>query len=138
MKEIIEDIWILTKAGVPMFYLNEPTKKDKGQVSCILSALSIWIDAIHKSEQFSIETLSDKLTLKYCHNGQVIVGVITKKNTKEKKILPQLNTLCRLIEGFFGNKDFFNFNGDTAEFQDLATEIMALDAVSFRRPVLIH
>lgn len=138
MKGFIDDIWIFTKYGIPMFYLHGDKKKDICQLSSMLSVISIFLNIMSASEHYSLETSRQKITMQYCHDTQVIAGVVTKKTVKEKQIIPQLNIICSLIEGFFSEKDLSTFNGDISIFEDLEVEIMELRNIRLCQPVMIH
>ena len=81
-KGFIEDIWILTNTGIPMYYLSND--RDEHLTSGFLSAISIFTNIINVSEHYYFETSNKRITMTYCHSRKVIVCCVTDSCIKEK------------------------------------------------------
>ena len=118
MEKILQDIWIMTDSGLILFSELSKTQIDEHLFAGLLSALTCFAEELTDQSLDNIEMESKKIYI--VRHDEITFVVSTSKDTKEKKLLNELN---KVISSFFElyEEKLINWNQDTTLFKNFGT-----------------
>lgn len=123
MSSVLEELWIFSRAGIPIVEISKDTRLDKFLMGSFISAIKIYSQ--HLSEEglncFILE--NHKFILKSMMDGNAILVCRTDVNMKDKKIDKQCDVIARIFEELYKPEDVKNWDGTLSYFDEFKEKL---------------
>ncbi len=123
MSSVLEELWIFSRAGIPIVEFSKDTGLDKFLMGSFISAIKLYSQ--HLSEEglncFILE--NHKFILKSMMDGNAILVCRTDVNMKDKKIDKQCDVIARIFEELYKPEDVKNWDGTLSYFDEFKEKL---------------
>jgi len=129
LAKVLQDIWILSEAGIVVFHRHFEEKMDEQLFGGLLSALYMFSEEIGRGGISNFE-LSDKRFFLQKKNNFLFV-INASKDAKSKKVIEGLETLVNNFFELYPENVLKNWNGDIRLFSNFEEKINeSLEAIN--------
>jgi hypothetical protein len=123
MSSIIEELWIFSKAGIPIVEISKTQVIDKHNMGYFISAMKSFSQEFSGEELKSLIMENNKFILKSILHGSAILVCRTNLSIKDKKIIKICNIISQIFEDLYLPEDLNNWNGDTSFFNKFKEKV---------------
>jgi hypothetical protein len=120
MVKVIQDIWILDKAGIVVFHRTYDKDLDVQLFGGLMSALNSFAENLSEEGLTSFEISQKKFAI-IQKKGFLFIGN-AKNKTKEKEIFKELESICKKFFELYSDI-IETWQGDITLFQNFENEI---------------
>ena len=131
MFDDIEDIIILTKSGITLFQKMRNGQIENQLIGMMMSALNNFAIHLSKGEGISGFEIS-KLRFTIINKNNLLFVASSSKNSKEKKILKELEYLSKKFFEFYPKEILNNLLIDVDNFSDFEDKINHITEDNFK------
>ncbi|MFW9896544.1 MAG: hypothetical protein ACFFD7_12130 [Candidatus Thorarchaeota archaeon] len=120
---MLNDLWIISREGIPLIELFNNTKIDSGLLGAFLSAIKSFSEEIGAGSVTHLVLGNKKLVLSPCVDGHAYLVSQTDVNVKDKKIRKIFKVLGEFFEELYSAEDIINWDGDLSLFDKFKDRI---------------
>ena len=121
VEKIIQDIWILNKAGAVLYHRVFEKNLDEQLIGALMSALNLLAEELEKGGLSNFEIKDKKYTIIKQHEISFIVN--SSKKTKEKKVQEELKSIVNKFFKLYPKEMLNNWDNDLSVFDDFEKHI---------------
>ena len=119
--KILQDIWILSEAGIVLFHRIYDEKIDNQLFGSLLSALNSFAEEVVKDGLSNFELQNKRFT--FFKKQNLIFIANSSKKLKEKKVMEELEDLAEKFFESYPPQILDNWDNDISIFRDFETQI---------------
>jgi hypothetical protein len=119
--KILQDIWILTDAGIVLFHRMYDEKIDEQLFGSLLSALNSFAEEVVKDGLSNFELQNKRFT--FLKKQNLIFIANSSKKIKDKKVMEELEELAEKFFESYPPQILKNWDNDVNFFKDFETQI---------------
>jgi len=119
--KILQDIWILSEAGIVLFHRIYDENFDDQLFGSLLSALNSFAEEVVKDGLSNFELQNKRFTI-LKKNGLIFIANSSKK-VKEKKVIEELEEVIERFFNLYSPQMLENWDNDVSIFRKFEFEI---------------
>ncbi len=120
---LLEDLWVFSKAGVPIVDFCKEGSINKSLLGCAISVIESYCEKVTgcKLNAFNLKSL--KFSLIPCLDNNIVLVAKSSLNAKPKDIQNMCKIIADLFEEMFSIEQISNWDGDLSMFDKFQTKI---------------
>ncbi|MFX0070454.1 MAG: hypothetical protein ACFFAO_05120 [Candidatus Hermodarchaeota archaeon] len=123
MFSIIKELWIFSKAGIPIIEIGHKESLNKYLMGSFISAIKSYSESLTEEGLTSFILEKNKYILKSSLNGNALVVCRSDPKIKEKKIKKICNLITQIFEDLYKPEDIENWDGDVSFFDNFRDKL---------------
>ncbi len=123
MSPLLDELWVFSRAGVPLVEFGKEGKVDKALLGCFISAIQSFSQQTSGKKIKSFNVGKNKFTCAPCFQDNIILVCRSPLEVKMKDLLKICEIISKLFEGMFNLEEITQWNGDLSLFDKFKNKL---------------
>lgn len=118
MSPLLDELWVFSRAGVPIVDFSKEKYVDKTFLGFFISAIKTFSQKVSGRELKGFNIGHNRYSCIHCLDGQLVLVCRSPLDVTKKKIQKICSVIGSMFEKMFTIEDIEHWNGDISFFED--------------------
>lgn len=118
MSPLLDELWVFSRAGVPIVDFSKEERVDKTFLGFFISAIKTFSRSVSGRELKAFNIGSNKYSCIHCLKDEIVLVCRSPLDVNKKKIQKVCSVIGKMFEKMFSIEEITNWNGDIDFFNE--------------------